>query len=117
MKRRIYYCGPWRRRTYLWGLKEDHFTKDPKDNPINEKPKEVPLITVKLKDNAINEDPQEFQGPQWLLRRKLTLFSFLVMVYDRVDDGDKFSKKDFGLGRLHFHATSHLKNEAKVFFS
>ena len=67
------------------------------------------LITVKPKDNAINDDPQELQDPQWLLRRKLTLFGFLVMVYDRVDDGDKFSKKNFGLGRLRFHATSHLK--------
>ena len=67
------------------------------------------LITVKPKDNAINGDPQELQDPQWLLRRKLTLFGFLVMVYDRVDDGDKFSKKNFGLGRLRFHATSHLK--------
>ena len=38
------------------------------------------------------------------------------MVYDRVDDGDKFSKKDFGLGRLRFHATSHLKIEVKVYF-
>ena len=39
------------------------------------------------------------------------------MVYDRVDDGDKFSNKNFGLGSLRFHATSHLKIEAKVFFS
>ena len=31
------------------------------------------------------------------------------MVYDRVDDGDKFSKKNFGLGKLRFHATSQLK--------
>ena len=38
------------------------------------------------------------------------------MVYDRVDDGNKFSKKNFGLGRLLFHATSYLKIEAKVFF-
>ena len=75
------------------------------------------LITVKPKDNAINGDPQELQDPQWLLRRKLTLFGFLVMVYDRVDDGDKFSNKNFGLGSLRFHATSHLKIEAKVFFS
>ena len=37
------------------------------------------------------------------------------MVYDRVDDGDKFSKKNFGLGRLCFPASSHLKIEAKVF--
>ena len=39
------------------------------------------------------------------------------MVYDRVDDGGKFSKKNFGLGRLRFHATSYLKIEAKLFFS
>ena len=65
------------------------------------------LITVKPKDNATNGDPQELQDPQGLLRRKLTLFGFLVMVYDRVDDGDQFSKKNFGLGS--FLATSHLK--------
>ena len=39
------------------------------------------------------------------------------MVYDRVGDGDKFSNKNFGLGKLYFHVTSHLKFEAKVFFS
>ena len=39
----------------------------------------------------------------------MTLFGFLVIVYDRVDDGDKFSKNEFGLGRLGFHATSDLK--------
>ena len=39
------------------------------------------------------------------------------MVYDRMDDGDKFSKKNVGFGRLRFHATSHLKIEAEVFFS
>ena len=74
------------------------------------------LVTVRPKDNAINEKPQELQNSQWLLLRKLTIFCFLVMVYDRVDDGDKFSKKDFGLGRLRFHATSHLKIEVKVYF-
>ena len=67
------------------------------------------LITVKPKDNAINGDPQELQDPQWLLRQKLTLFGFLVKVYDRLDDGYKFSKKNFGLGRLRFYANSHLK--------
>ena len=40
---------------------------------------------------------------------QITIFSFLVMVYDRVDDEHKFSNKYFGLGRLSFHATSHLK--------
>ena len=63
---------------------------------------------MKPKDNAVNRNPQELQDPHWLLRRKLTLFGFLVMVYDRVDDGDKFSKKKFGLGSLRFHATSDL---------
>ena len=48
------------------------------------------LITVKSKDNAINRDPQELQDPHWLWSRKVTLFGFLVIVYDRVDDGDKF---------------------------
>ena len=38
------------------------------------------------------------------------------MVYDKVGDGDKFSNKNFGLRRPRFHATSHLKTEAKVFF-
>ena len=66
------------------------------------------LLTVKPKDNVINGDPQELQDPQWLLRRKLTVFGFLVMVYDRKDNGDKFSKKNFGIGRLRFHAIIHL---------
>ena len=42
------------------------------------------LITVKPKDSAINEIFRSFRA---------TLFGFLVMVYDRVDDGDKFSRK------------------------
>ena len=39
------------------------------------------------------------------------LFGFLVIVYDRVGDGEKFSYKNFGLRRPYFH--SHLKIEAK----
>ena len=40
------------------------------------------------------------------------------MVYlDSVVDGDNISKKNFGYGRPQFHATSHLKVEAKVFIS
>ena len=69
------------------GLKEDPITQDPKENPINGKAKEDPYHR-ETKDNAINEDSQELQDPQWLLSRKLTPFGFLVMVYDRVDDGD-----------------------------
>ena len=68
-------------------------------------------------DNFINEDLQELQYPQWLLHRKLTLFGFLLMVYDRVRDGNKISNENFGYGRPRFHATSHIKIEAKVFIS
>ena len=39
------------------------------------------------------------------------------MVYDRVGDGDKFSRENFGLGRPRFHATSHVEIEDKVLFS
>ena len=95
-----------KKKTLSWGLKEDASLRTIKWVLSMRRLKRT-LITVKPKDNAINGDPQELQDPQWLLRRKLTLFGFLVMVYDRVDDGDKFSKKNFGLGRLRFHATSH----------
>ena len=44
-----------------------------------------------------------------------TLF-FLVVVYDRVGDGDKHSHETFGGGDSRFHATRHLKFEAKQFF-
>ena len=44
-------------------------------------------------------------------------FGFLLMVYDRVGDGDEISKENFGYWRPRFHATSHLKIEAKVFIS
>ena len=44
------------------------------------------------------------------------LFSFLVMVYDRVGDGDERLYETLGLERPRFHATSHLKIEAKQFF-
>ena len=117
-----------------YGWREESITADPEvENPISEDSKKTlllrtlkrilsmrnlmrTLITVKPKDNAINEDPQLLQDPQWLLRPKLALFGFLVMLYDRVYDGDKFSKKDFSRGRLSFHATSYLKIQAKVFF-
>ena len=74
-------------------------------------------MTVTSIESSINEDPQELQDPRRLLRRKFTLFGFLLMVYDRVGDGDKISKENFGLRRPRFHATSHLKIEDKVFFS
>ena len=43
--------------------------------------------------------------------------AFLVMVYDKVSDGDKISKEIFDLGWPCLYATRHLKIEPKVFFS
>ena len=57
----------------IWGPQ-----RGPKENRINEKPKEDTI--VKPIDNSINEDSRELQDPQWLLRRKLILFGFLVIV-------------------------------------
>ena len=46
-----------------------------------------------------------------------TFFCFLIMIYDRVGDGDKFSSENFGLRRPHFDVNSHLKVEVNEFFS
>ena len=100
---------------YHWGLKEDSIIENTKENPINEKPKENTIIVTPV-DNTINENPKELQEPQWLLRRKLTLFGFLVMVCDRVGDGDEVPKENFGLERPRFHATSLWKIEAKALY-
>ena len=108
----IFYCEPWKRlcvdskRTLSLTLKRILLMKNRKAT-----------VTVTPIENSINEDPQDLQDPHWLLRRELTLFGFLVMVYDRVGDGDKISKENFDLGRPRFHVTSHLKIEAEVFFS
>ena len=101
-------CGPWR-RPYNWGLREDPITEDPKKNPINEK--------WNYETYAIKEDPQELQGVSTTFAPQKLFFSFLVMVYDRVDDGDKFSNESLGPARPRFYGTSHLKIETKVFFS
>ena len=89
-QRRPYHWGPWREsfqwETWRW-----------------------PLSLWNIMTNAINGDPQELQNPQWRFPRKLSLFGFLVIVYDREDDRDKFSKKNRGFRRLRFHTTSHLK--------
>ena len=45
-----------------------------------------------------------------------TLFGFLVMVYDRVGDGDKFLNEHVALERPLFHATSELKIKARGIF-
>ena len=45
------------------------------------------------------------------------LFFFLVIVHDRVADGNKHSYKTFDFETPSFHATSLLKIEAKQFFT
>ena len=44
-------------------------------------------------------------------------FYYLVMVYDRVGDGDKLSFENVGRGRPRFHAIINLKIEAQGFLS
>ena len=99
----------WREKSIIaYPKEEDPFSEDSKKTLslralkriLSMKNLKRTLITVKPKDNAINGDPPELQHPQWLLRRKLTLFGFLV--YDRVDDGDKWSKKHFAMEGIVF---------------
>ena len=80
-------------------------------NTINEKPKEDP-ITVKPNENPINEHLLELQDPQWLLRHKKIFLAFWKWYMMEWVMGI-----NFGLERPHLHANSHLKIEAKVFFS
>ena len=95
---------------------EYSITKEPKENTIHEDPKED-FITENPKENSITEDPKENPIFEKLRRFRTlnakTLFGFLVMVYNRVSDGDKFLYKNFCLGRPCFH----LKIEFKEFFS
>ena len=44
-----------------------------------------------------------------------TLFTFLVMVYDRVDDGDNCSYENSGLGRPRFYDASHTSSYVNFF--
>ena len=62
------------------------------------------------------------RGPyQWghsmMFVPKKSFFGFLVTVYGKVGDGDKFSHETFVLLRPRFHAASHSNIEAKEFFS
>ena len=88
---------------------------EPLESSVNEKPEED-IVTVTPIANLINENPLELQDSQWPLHRKLTLFGFSAIVYNRVGDEDKISRETFDLWRHRFHATSHLKIDAKEFF-
>ena len=55
-------------------------------------------------------------GPSMTYALQNTLFGFLVMVHDRVGDGNKFWCKNFGFWRSGFHVISHLKLKLKNFY-
>ena len=101
-------------------------TDDPREESITEDPEEEPItgdsrrtLSLRtLKRTLLLRTLRGFSGssgPSMTLASQKTLF-FLVMVYDRVGDGDKHSYETFGLGIPRFHATSHLKIEGKEFF-
>ena len=95
-KRRIYYWGSWR-RAYHWGLKEVPITEKTKEDLITEKPKENPKRSFRsfttLNDFCI---------------AKNFFFFFLVMVYDKVGDGERDVKRPY---LAHFCAE---KNHTKI---
>ena len=111
-KGRISYCRTWR-RAYHWGLNKDSVTEDPKENPINKRTPSLWNIKTALAMKSL----KSFRILNDFCVVKKYLFSYLVMVYDRVGDGDKFSCEKFGLGRPCFNVNSHLKIEAKIFCS
>ena len=97
--------GHWR-RGYHWGLKEDPINDDAWEDPIK-KPKEDP-ITVKPKEENPKRTFGNFQTLNDFCIAKNSCF--WVMVYDTLADGDKHSYEAFGLGRIRFYATRHLKS-------
>ena len=48
-------------------------------------------------------------GPLMAFASLVTLFAFLVKIYHRVSDRDKFLYENFVPGRPRFYASSHLK--------
>ena len=71
------------------------------------------MLLWKLKI-TLRDPPGTSETPMTFALQKVIPFC-LVMVYDRVGDGDKHAYETL-IGRPRFHATSHLKTEAKEFF-
>ena len=67
---------------------------------------------MKTKEKPINQDPQELQVANEFCTAESS-FWILVIAYDRVGEGCKFSFEILGLTRRRFHTTSHLKIGAK----
>ena len=95
------------------GLKEDPITEDHKDDPITYRSKKKTKSLRNLKRTLSLRTLKRTLSLRALTSVSTlndfcaakTFFGFLVIVYDRVGDGEKFSCKNFGLGRSHFHAT------------
>ena len=86
----------------------------PLENSINEKPEEdIIIITYRQLYQWRSVGASE---PSMTFAPQIILFGFLVMVHDRVGDGNKISKETFDAWRPRFHATGHLKIDAKEFF-
>ena len=95
-------------------------TDDPREQSTTEDPEEEPFIddskrTILIRTLKMTLSLRNLKRTLSMrtLRSFKTLndfpFCFLVVVYDREDDGDKFSYENFGLGRSRFHTTSNLK--------
>ena len=107
--------------------REESITVDPEEEPITEDSMETlkrilsirnlkrTLSLENLKTTLSMKILGNFRILNDFCAAKKNIFSFLVTVYDRMGDEDKFSYENFGLGRCCFNATSHLKIEAKVF--
>ena len=96
--------------------KEESITEDPEEEPFTEDSKRVLSPknfkrTLSLRNLKRTLSLRILRSFRFALQK--ALFRFLVMIYDRVGDGDKFSYENFGLGRPRFHATSHLNIETK----
>ena len=91
-QRRIYHWGPWI-RAYHWGLKKDPITEDLKRTP--------PLRTER---ENFQWGLSRASRPWMTFAQQKTLFTFFVIVYDRVSDEDKFSYENCGVGGPRFHA-------------
>ena len=76
---------------------------DPKEGYINEDTEEEP-ITVDSKRTLSLRTLRRFRTLNDFCAEKVS-FGFLLMVCDRVGDGDKFSYENFGLERPTLHAT------------
>ena len=81
--------------------RQESITEDPEEEPFTEYSKRTLSLST-LKRTLSPRTLRSF-GTLNNLRTEKTLFGFLVIVNDRVDNGDKFSYGNFELGRHRFY--------------